>query len=118
MPPAVVAWRAAHALIAAGFLASIAYVWRCALIGWRGPRLRLAIAALVGEGVLVVANRGNCPLGPLGDRVGDPVPLFELVLPPEAARRPVPALGVVTAAGIVLLAARSRRDQSRRSGVF
>jgi hypothetical protein len=40
--------------------------------------LRPAIAALVGEGVLVGANRGDWPLGPLGDRIGDPVPLFEL----------------------------------------
>jgi hypothetical protein len=110
--PAVVAWRAAHALIAIGFLASIAYVWWCALSGRRGPLLRLAIATLAGEGALVVANRGDCPLGPLGDRVGDPVPLFELVLSPRAARRAVPVLGAVTAAGIGLLAARSRREVS------
>lgn len=116
MLAAVVAWRAAHGLIAAGFLASIAYVWWCALSGRRGPLLRLAIAALAGEGVFVVANRGDYPLGPLGDRVGDPVPLFELVLPPRAAPRAVPALGVATAAGIALLAARSRRDAARPSG--
>ena len=36
-----------------------------------------ALAALAGEGVLVVANRGDCALG---YRIGDPVPLFELVL--------------------------------------
>jgi hypothetical protein len=107
--PAVLAWRAVHALIAVGFLASIVHVWWCALSGRRGPLLRLAIAALIGEGAFVAANRGDCPLGPVGDRVGDPVPLFELVLPPRAARRAVPVLGAVTVAGIVLLAVRSRR---------
>jgi hypothetical protein len=71
--------------------------------------LRPAIGALLGEGVLVITNRGDCPLGPLGDRVGDPVPLFELVLSPRAADRAVPALGAVTALGVGLLAARSRR---------
>lgn len=38
------------------------------------------VGGLIGEGVLVVANGGDCPLGPLGARLGDPVPLFELVL--------------------------------------
>ena len=108
MSPAIVVWRAAHGLVAIGFLASIGYVWWCALTGRRGPLLRPAITALVCEGVVVIANRGNCPLGPVGDRIGDPVPLFELVLSRRAARRAVPTLGVVTAAGVGLLAARSR----------
>jgi hypothetical protein len=70
--------------------------------------LALAIASLAGEGVLVVANRGDCPLGPLGERIGDQVPLFELVLPPRAARLAVPVLGGVTAFGVGVVAARSR----------
>ena len=105
---AVLVWRVGHGLIAIGFLASIGYVWWCALTGRRGPWLRLAIAALAGEGILVVANGGDCPLGPLGDRIGDPVPLFELVLSRRAARRAVPTLGAVTAVGVGILAARSR----------
>jgi hypothetical protein len=113
LPTAVVAWRAAHGLIAIGFLASIGYVWWCALTGRRGALLRLAITALVTEGVLVVTNRGDCPLGPLGDRIGDHIPLFELVLSPRAARRAVPTLGVLTVVGLGLLAARSRSDPER-----
>jgi hypothetical protein len=108
LTPAVLAWRTGHALIALGFLASIAYIWWCALTGNRGPPLRPAVAALAAEGALVAANRGDCPLGGLGERIGDPVPLFELVLPPRAARLAVPALGGVTAAGVALLAIRSR----------
>ena len=106
MTPAVLVWRAGHALIAAGFLTSIAHVWWSALTRRRGRFLRPAIAALVGEGVVVGLNGGDCPLGPLGDRMGDPVPLFEVALPPRAAKRAVPVLGGVTATGIVLLAAR------------
>jgi hypothetical protein len=105
---AVIVWRAGHGVIAIGFLASIGYVWWCALTGRRGALLRTAIAVLVGEGALVIANGGNCPLGPLGDRIGDAVPLFELLLSPRAAKRAVPALGVVTALGLALMAARSR----------
>jgi hypothetical protein len=110
LSPAVVFWRAAHGLIALAFLTSIGYVWWCALSGRRGPLLRPAIAALVGEGAVVAINGGDCPLGPLGDRVGDATPLFELVLSPRAARRAIPALGAVTAVGLGLLAARSRGE--------
>ena len=91
-----------------GFLAAIVHVWACALTGRRDPWLRVAVAALTLEGAVVTANGGDCPLGPLQDRLDDPVPLFELVLSPRAAKRAVPVLGAVAAAGIALLARRSR----------
>jgi hypothetical protein len=97
------AFRAFHTLIAAGFLAAISHVWRCALTGRRDVALRIAVAALVSEGACVAANGGDCPLGPLQQRAGDPIPLFELVLPPEAARNAVPCLGAVASAGILAL---------------
>jgi len=109
LKPAVIVWRLVHALIAIGFLSSIGYVWWCALTAQRGRWLWPATAALAGEGVLVAANGGECPLGPLGDRVGDQVPLFELVLSPRAARLAVPALGGVAALGFGVMALRSRR---------
>ena len=98
-----VAFRAFHTLVAAGFLAAIGYVWWCAATGRRDAVLHIAVAALVTEGACVTANGGDCPLGTLQRRAGDPVPLFELVLPPEAARRAVPCLGAVAAVGIVAL---------------
>jgi hypothetical protein len=101
-----VAFRAAHTAIALAFLWCIGYIWWCALSRRRGPLLRPAVAALAGEGIVVAVNQGDCPLGPLQDRIGDPVPLFELVLSPRAAKRAIPVLGVVAAAGIALLAAR------------
>ncbi len=62
--------------------------------------------ALTGEGVLVIADNGDCPLGPMQDHVGDPTPLFELVLSPSAARRAVPVLGGITLAGVAAVALR------------
>lgn len=106
IPAAILAWRTAHAVVALGFLAAIAEIWRAALTGRRGRFLRPAIAALAAEGVVVGANGGDCPLGPLGDRIGDEVPLFELVLPPRAAKAAVPVLGAVAATGALLAAAR------------
>lgn len=103
---AIVAWRTAHAVVALGFLAAIAEVWRAALSGRDSRFLRPAVAALLAEGVVVGANGGDCPLGPLGDRIGDEVPLFELVLPPRAAKAAVPVLGAVAATGALIAAAR------------
>jgi hypothetical protein len=104
LSPAALAFRCAHAAVAAAFLIAIGYVWCCALTARRGRLLRVAVTALIGEGIAVAANRGDCPLGGLQDRLGDPVPLFELVLSPQAARRAVPVLGLIAAAGIALLA--------------
>ena len=107
---AALAFRTLHAAIAIEMLLAIAYVWWCALRGRRDYLLRIAAASLIGEGVLVAANHGDCPLGGLQERLGDPVPLFELVLSPRAAKRAVPTLGAITAAGLALLMVRGRCD--------
>jgi hypothetical protein len=103
LSPAALALRTTHAGISVAFLTAIAYVWWCALTRRRTRLLRVAVAALTCEGAAVAANRGDCPLGCLQERAGDPVPLFELVLSPRAAKRAVPVLGAVAAAGIALL---------------
>jgi hypothetical protein len=104
LSPVALAFRGLHVAISAGFLLAIAYVWWCALTGRRGAALRVAVTALLGEGILVTMNHGDCPLGCVQQRVGDPMPLFQLVLSPAAARRAVPVLGIVAAVGIALLA--------------
>ena len=106
LSPAAVAFRVAHTIVTAAFLAAIAYIWFCALSGRRDRLLRVAVTALGLEGIVVAANHGDCPLGGLGERLGDPDPLFELVLSPRAARRAVPTLGALASVGIVLLARR------------
>lgn len=109
---AALAFRAFHAAIAVEMLLAIGYVWYCAVAGRRDRLLRVAAATLIGEGVLVTANRGDCPLGGLQERLGDPVPLFELVLSPRAAKLAVPTLGAIAAVGLALLAARGRRGRA------
>lgn len=112
LSPAARAFRIAHAIIAAGFLAAIFDIWWCALTGRRDRWLPIAVGSLSAEGAFVAANHGDCPLGPLQERLGDPVPLFELVLSPTAARRAVPVLGLVTATGMALV---GLRDPRRRT---
>ena len=107
---AALAFQAFHAGIAVEMLLAIVYVWWCALSYRRSRLLRVAAASLIGEGVLVAANHGDCPLGGLQERLEDPVPLFELVLSPRAAKRAVPTLGLIAAAGLALLVVCGRRD--------
>ncbi len=108
-------FRLVHASIAGAFLSAIAYVWWCGLTGRRSRTLTVAIASLAGEGILVAANGGDCPLGPLQNRLDDPTPLFELVLSPRAAKAAVPVLGTVAGAGAALVLIGDLRRSGRMS---
>ncbi|MCH7230577.1 hypothetical protein L0U85_06875 [Glycomyces sp. L485] len=101
------ALRGLHTVIAAAELASLVHVWACALSGRRDRALPVSITALSLEGVGLLIGRGDCPLAPLQRQVGDPVPLFELALPPRAAKAAVPVLAAVAVGGMVTLALRS-----------
>ena len=94
------AYRAAHAAFAVVQLASLGHVWACALNGRRDRLLGAAVGLLSAEGAALIVGRGNCPLGPFQERLGDPIPLFQLVLPPRAAKAAVPVLAAVAIAGI------------------
>lgn len=111
---AAMGFRVVHTLIALVDLVGLGYVWTCAIVRRRDRLLRVSVAALLGEGLALVAGRGNCPLGPLQRRLGDPVPLFELVLPPRAAKVAVPVLATISVAGLALLAVRPGSETGRR----
>ena len=100
LPPAAKAFRVAHAAFAVAQLTALGYVWFSALTGRRDRKLAGAVGFLALEGAALVVGRGNCPMGPFQTRLGDPVPLFELVLPPRAAKAAVPVLAGITFAGL------------------
>jgi hypothetical protein len=83
----------------------------------RDRLLTVATGALLGEGVALVVGHGDCPLGPLQQRLGDPIPLFELVLPPRAAKAAVPVLTAVAVTGLAVLVLRpaSGRNHCQRT---
>lgn len=111
LPPKAAALRLVHTAIAVAELGSLGYVWACALTGRRDRWLGICVAALAAEGLALAAGRGSCPLGPLQRRLGDPVPLFELMLPPRAAKAAVPVLTGLAVAGVAVVAARPRRER-------
>jgi hypothetical protein len=100
------AWRAVHAIWSIGQLTGLGYIWGCALTGRRNARLWSFVALLLAEGAALLVGRGNCPMGGLQARWGDPVPFFELVLPPRAAKAAVPVLAIVSIAGLAALVLR------------
>ena len=104
------AFRVAHAAFSVLQLAGLAYVWICAVTRRRDRLLRLSIGALIGEASGLIVGRGDCPCGPLQAKLGDPVPLFELVLPKRAARAAIPALAGIAVAGIAGVILRPPRD--------
>jgi len=104
------AFRVAHAAFSILQLAALAYVWFCAATRRRDRVLGVSAAALLVEGAALAIGRGDCPFGPLQARLGDPVPLFELILPKRAAKAAIPALFTIAVTGLagVLLRPPSR----------
>jgi hypothetical protein len=110
-PPAK-AFRVIHAAWAVVSMASLGYVWLAALGRRRDRSLAASAMFLSLEGVALIAGRGDCPFGPFQRRLGDPVPLFELVLPPRAAKAAIPVLAVVSLAGLAAAAIRGPRGDA------
>jgi hypothetical protein len=98
--------RMAHAGIAVVEIGCLGYVWACALARRRDRVLRVAVGVLCVEGAGLLVGRGQCPLGPLQQRLGGDEPLFVLWFGPRAARRAVPLLTGVTGAGLLALVLR------------
>lgn len=99
-------WRVVHASWSAAQLACLGYIWASAMRRRRSGRLWASVAFLLVEGAALVVGRGNCPVGPMQAEWGDPVPFFELVLPPHAAKAAIPILAVSSIAGIAALVLR------------
>jgi hypothetical protein len=100
------AYRVFHATWSVAGLASLGYIWLCAVRRRRNRLLGASMAFLSIEGVGLIIGRGDCPMGHLQEQLGDPVPFFELVLPPRAAKAAVPILAVAAIAGFLAVALR------------
>ena len=102
LPRAARVYRVAHVTWGVTQLASVGRVWASAMgrgrDGWFWP----AVAFLGLQGAGLIAGRGDCPMTPLQRRLGDPVPMFELVLPPRAAKAAIPVLAATAVLGMIL----------------
>jgi hypothetical protein len=108
--PSARAFRLAHAAFSIVQLAALGYVWYCAARRRRDRALALSAGALLLEGGALIVGRGDCPFGPFQASLGDPVPLFELVLPKRAAKAAIPALFIVALTGLAGVVLRPPKD--------
>lgn len=106
LPLRAKAWRVVHGSWSVAQLACLAYIWACVLTGRRTYKTWASVAFLVTEGGALVVGHGNCPVGGLQAGWGDPVPFFELILPPRAAKAAIPALTWISLAAIAGLGLR------------
>ncbi len=104
LSPRASALRAFHVGYAGLGLAAIGAVWTAAVTR-RSNRYLVPSLTLVGfEALALLVGRGDCPLNPIQERLGDDVPIFELCLPAGPARNAIPVLAMVTTAGLTTLA--------------
>lgn len=97
-------FRLAHAAWSVVGLSTLAHIWFCAVTGRRDRFLPASVGFLAIEGMALGVGRGDCPLGPFQRELGDPVPFFELVLPPRAAKAAIPILAGLSVVGIATIA--------------
>jgi hypothetical protein len=102
-------FRVVHAVWSVAGLASLGYLWACAVARRRDRILAAGIGFLSIEGIALAIGHGDCPMGSLQREWGDPVPFFELVLPPRAAKAAVPILFGASVAGLAAVAVRPPR---------
>lgn len=105
--PAARTFRIVHACWSVAGLTSLGYVWACAVTRRRDRLLGASVAFLLVEGGALVVGRGNCPMGRAQSAWGDPVPFFELVLPPRAAKAAIPILALASVVGLAALGLRA-----------
>jgi hypothetical protein len=100
------AYRVFHVSWSVAGLASLGYIWACAATRRRDRKLGASVAFLLIEGLGLIVGGGDCPMGPFQEQLGDPVPFFELVLPPRAAKAAVPILAGASVAGMLAVVLR------------
>lgn len=113
LPVRAKVFRVAHVVAGVVNMTALGYVWLSALRGTRDVGLAASVGVLTAEGLALVVGRGNCPFGAFQRSLGDPVPMFELFLPPRAAKAAIPILAAVTVAGFGAVALRRPRQPSR-----
>jgi hypothetical protein len=96
-----------HAAWSAAQLACLGLIWARVAQRRRDPATWACVAFLAAEGGGLVVGRGDCPMGGVQEQWGDPVPFFELIFPPRAAKAAVPVLAGVALAPIAALAVRA-----------
>ncbi len=96
--------RLFHTLIIVGMATFILYVFYAGVSGAKGNFLTISIVAVVLEGIVLLLNKGQCPLTSLAIKYGDNHKRFyDSFLPKKLTPFVVPGLTVIFLIGLVLV---------------
>ncbi|MCJ7580579.1 MAG: hypothetical protein MUP98_08600 [Candidatus Aminicenantes bacterium] len=96
--------RLFHTFIIAGMGACILYVFHAGISGIRSDFLFISIFAVVIEGIVLLLNKGKCPLTNLAVKYGDNYERFyDSFLPKKITPFVVPGLTLIFFIGLVLV---------------
>lgn len=97
-----------HTLIWAFFVTLIAYVVQAGITGEIGTMVWIAIGLVILEGVVLLLNRGKCPLTNIGARyTEDRSDSFDIFLPDWLARHNKLIFTSIFTLGVVLVLCRT-----------
>jgi hypothetical protein len=114
LPRRALGFRVAHIAWGIIELGALGHVWGSAALRHRDRYLWASMTLLLVQGAALLVGRGNCPFGPFQRQLGDPVPMFELVLPARAAKAAIPVLFAVAVAGMIAVLVRPPSRPSSR----
>jgi len=96
--------RLFHTFIIAGMAIFILYVFYAGVSGVKGNFLTVSIIAVVLEGIVLLLNKGQCPLTKLAVKYGDNHKRFyDSFLPKKLTPFVVPGLTLIFFIGLVLV---------------
>ncbi len=96
-----------HTFIFFFMVACLVYILYSGITGTFNWVLLSALIAILVEGIVVLLNKGRCPLTSLAEKYGaEKGTITEMFLPPVIARNVFRVSPVIAAAGIILLAIR------------
>ena len=96
--------RLFHTFIIVGMTTCILYVFYAGVSGAKGRFLTISIIAVVIEGIILLLNKGQCPLTQLAVKYGDNHQrFFDSFLPKTITPFVVPGLTIIFIAGLVLV---------------
>jgi hypothetical protein len=107
LPARAKAFRIAHVAWGVVAMSALGHIWASAMLRRRDGPIWASVTFLLVQGILLVIGRGNCPFGPFQRQLGDPIPMFELIMPPRAAKAAIPVLLLISVAGIAALLVRT-----------
>ena len=95
--------RLLHGALASFYMYCLGYIYYSGITdrftGWT----LVSSGVILFEGLVVLINKGNCPLGYFHRKFGDNKTLFELLLPPRLAKQVFPFFAVLSTIGLVIL---------------